>query len=66
MTKAAKSADDSASEAFLKTLENGVKDVLADKEAKASERVAAITAGAKLLAIRHKISEGDAKGFFDD
>lgn len=54
----------SESEAFLKTLEDGVKAVLRDKDAKASERVAAIAAGAKLLAIKHKISDADQDSFF--
>jgi len=62
MSKASK-PDESVSEDFLKTLEDGVRTVLADKKAKASERVAAISAGAKLLAIRHKLSDDD-KGFF--
>jgi hypothetical protein len=53
------------SEKFLGILEGGVKAVLKDGSATAGERVAAITAGAKLLAIRHKISDGDQKGFFD-
>lgn len=55
---------DSASDDFLRTLEDGVKQVLADKKAKSSERVAAISAGAKLLAIRHKISESEGSDFF--
>lgn len=61
MTKPA--ADDSAS--FLKALKKGVKDVLANKDSQPSERVAAITAGAKLLMIQHRINESDGKGFFD-
>ena len=61
MTKPA--ADDSAS--FLKALKKGVKDVLANKDSQPSERVAAITAGAKLLIIQHKLSGEDTKGFFD-
>ena len=56
--------DSAASEDFLTTLEAGVKAVLADKKAKASERVAAITAGVKVMAIRHKIAGGDDGGFF--
>lgn len=56
---------DSGSDDFLGTLENGVKDVLKAKETTASERVAAVNAGAKLLMIRHKITGGDEKGFFE-
>jgi hypothetical protein len=55
--------DDSAS--FLKALKRGVKDVLANKDSQPSERVAAITAGAKLLMIQHKINGNDEKGFFE-
>ena len=56
-------ADDSA--AFLKVLKKGVKDVLANANSEPSERVAAITAGAKLLMIQHKINGNDEKGFFE-
>lgn len=49
----------------MTALEDGVRKVLANKRATPGERVAAITAGAKLLAIRHKITGGDEKGFFD-
>ena len=52
-------------EDFLKLLEDGVKKVLKSKDARPSERLAAVQAGAKLLAIRHKIGGGDEKGFFD-
>jgi hypothetical protein len=62
---AAKAKPPDESEKFLGILEGGVKAVLKDATATAGERVAAITAGAKLLAIRHKISDGDQKGFFD-
>jgi hypothetical protein len=57
-----KPADES--EKFLGILEGGVKAVLKDTTATAGERVAAITAGAKLLAIRHKISESEETSFF--
>jgi hypothetical protein len=50
---------------FLLVLEKGVRDVLAKKTSTAGERLAAVNAGAKLLAIRHKISAGDETGFFD-
>ncbi len=62
MTKKAGPVDES--EKFLGILEGGVKAVLKDKDASAAERVAAITAGAKLLAIRHKISGEDQDSFF--
>jgi hypothetical protein len=54
-----------ASEDFMTTLENGVKSVLKNKKASASERMAAVNAGVKLLAIRHKIDGNDVKGFFE-
>lgn len=50
---------------FLKLLEDGVKKVLSDPASKPGERLQAVQAGAKLLAIRHKIGGGDEKGFFD-
>jgi hypothetical protein len=50
---------------FLSTLEKGVRTVLGNQKAEASEIVAAVNAGAKLLMIKHKISGGDEKGFFD-
>jgi hypothetical protein len=55
---------DPSSEDFLKTLEQGVRAVLRDKDAKASEKIAAISAGAKLLMIRHRISDADSESFF--
>jgi hypothetical protein len=61
MTKPA--ADDS--EAFLKVLKKGVREVLGNKDSLPAERIAAITAGAKLLIIQHRISETDGKGFFE-
>ncbi len=62
---AAKKPDGDNSGEFLSILEKGVKTVLNNKDATASERVAAVTAGAKLLMIRHRINESDGKGFFD-
>lgn len=50
---------------FMSVLEDGVRAVLKSKKATPSERTAAITAGAKLLMIRHKMSGGDEKGFFE-
>jgi len=52
-------------EEFLRLLEDGVKKVLKDKESKPGLRLQAVQAGAKLLAIRHKILGNDEKGFFD-
>ena len=56
-------ADDSA--AFLKVLKKGVREVLGNKDSLPAERIAAITAGAKLLMIQHRISGDGEKGFFD-
>jgi hypothetical protein len=53
------------SDEFLKALMDGVRKVLDNRKANPSERMAAVNAGVKLLAIRHKISDGDGKGFFD-
>ena len=52
-------------EEFLKLLEDGVRRVLKDREAKPGLKLQAVQAGAKLLMIRHKIGGGDEKGFFD-
>lgn len=49
----------------MTVLEQGVRNVLRDKEATASEKLAAVNAGAKLLAIRHKIAGGDEDNFFN-
>ena len=51
-------------EDFMTVLEKGVRNVLSDKEATASEKLAAVNAGAKLLAIRHKISADETDNFF--
>ena len=53
-----------ADDSFLKLLEAGVRAVLKDPESQPSERIAAIAAGAKLLMIRHKISDTDESTFF--
>jgi hypothetical protein len=50
---------------FMVVLEDGVRAVLKNKKASPSERIAAVTAGAKLLMIKHKISGSDEKGFFE-
>lgn len=49
---------------LMAALEKGVRAVLRSREAKPSDKVAAINAGVKLVAIQHKILEPD-KGFFD-
>lgn len=50
---------------FLTELENGVLDILGKKsKSTKNEKLAAINAGVKLLAIRHKIKGGDDEGFF--
>lgn len=50
---------------FLKTLEDGIRKVLTDKKTTAKERIEAINAGAKLMQIKHKISDtGDGAGSF--
>lgn len=48
---------------FMELLEQGVRDVLKNRKSKPSERVAAISAGTKLLAIKNKIASDDG-GFF--
>lgn len=60
-----KAAETDKSEDFLTILEQGVKQVLENKKATPAERMAAVTAGVKLLAIRHRIHGGDEKGFFE-
>lgn len=49
---------------FQDVLEQGVRGVLGNRKATASEKLQAVAAGVKLLAIRHKISGGDDSGFF--
>ncbi len=60
----AKEAENEAAEDFLDTLENGVRSVIRNKKASASEKVAAIAAGVKVALIRHRISGEDEKSFF--
>ena len=60
-----KSEPDRGDDNFLRLLENGVKRVLRDKEATASERLAAVSAGAKILMLKFKISGDDEKNFFN-
>jgi len=49
---------------FVKLLEDGVRAVLRDKQAKMSDRLKAVEIGSKLLAIRHKIDGADDSGSF--
>lgn len=53
---------------FFTLLEKGVKDILKDKEATAAQKIQAITAGTKLLQVKHKITDPDGdddnKSFF--
>lgn len=53
---------------FFNLLEKGVKDILKDKEATAAQKIQAITAGTKLLQVKHKVSDpdDDGKSFFGD
>jgi hypothetical protein len=49
---------------FIDVLEDGVREVLKNKEATVGERMAAINTGAKILMARFKISGDDEKNFF--
>lgn len=49
---------------FQAVLEQGVRRVLENRKATASERLQAVAAGVKLLAIKHKINGGDEDSFF--
>lgn len=49
---------------FQDVLEQGVRGVLSNRKATASEKLQAVAAGVKLLAIRYKISGGDESNFF--
>lgn len=52
------------SETFMAILEAGVTKVLENRKATAAERMAAVNAGVKLLAIRHKIEGSEDSDFF--
>jgi hypothetical protein len=58
-----KSADD----LFLNELEAAIRLILCSKKSTRVDKLSAVNAGVKLLAIRHKINGGDDlnKGFFD-
>ena len=49
---------------FQDVLEQGVRGVLGNRKATASEKLQAVAAGVKLLAIRYKISGGEEDSFF--
>jgi hypothetical protein len=50
---------------MLVELEKAVRAILRNRKTKAADRLSAINAGTKLLAIKHKIEGGDDKtGFF--
>lgn len=55
-----KAADDD----FLAVLERSVREVLKSPDAKPSERVSAIQAGAKIAMIKHRISDDGSESFF--
>lgn len=61
---AKKPKQETEKDGFLEVLEQGVRDVLKDKETTPAEKMAAINAGSKLLAIRHKITDGNDDSFF--
>lgn len=52
---------------LLKDLEAGVRGILKNRKASKADKLAAINAGVKLAAIKHKITGGgdDEQGFFD-
>ncbi len=50
---------------LIDTLEKAIRDVISAKDASISEKLQAITAGTKVLAVRHKLEGGDEGGFFD-
>jgi hypothetical protein len=54
-----------ASDRFLKVLEENVKRVLEGKKVKPSERMAAVAMGIKILALKHRIFGDGEKGFFE-
>ena len=52
---------------FFALLEKGVKDILRDKDSSPAQKIQAITAGTKLLQVKHKVSddpEDDNTSFF--
>lgn len=59
-----KEPEDTEDKAFMDVLEDGVRTVLKNRKASSAERVAAINVGAKLLAIKHRITGGDEDNFF--
>jgi hypothetical protein len=50
---------------FLDDLQAAVRKILKSNKASKADQIAAVNAGIKIAAIKHKISGGDEKGFFD-
>jgi hypothetical protein len=55
---------DEAEKDFIDELEQGVRSVLKKKGSTAAERLNAVQAGIKLLAVRHKIEGDETDNFF--
>lgn len=56
---------EAAKDAFLAELEEGVRKIIKSNKSSKAEKLAAINAGVKIAAIRHKINGGDDdQGFF--
>jgi hypothetical protein len=51
---------------FLSNLEKAVEAVLNDESASPADRIKAIEAGTRLLAIKHKVGVTDEKSYFDE
>ncbi len=49
---------------LLDTLEKAIRDVISAKDASISEKLQAITAGTKVIAIKHKLEASEDSGFF--
>ena len=50
---------------FLDDLEEAVRTIIKNKKASKADQLSAIAAGVKIAAIRHRISGGEEKGFFE-
>ena len=50
---------------FLDELEKTVRGMMRNRKTSKADKLAAINAGIKIAAIRHKILGGDEKGFFE-
>lgn len=55
---------DAKDEEFLQVLEKGIRDVLKSKASTPAEKIQAINAGSRLMAIRHKVGGGEDDNFF--